>query len=92
VRRFPFPAHFFRLIATCLRTALRVAPVYADAIFNLALLLQQKNEYAEAADYSGAAILPMTLSGFESSRACASPDQSRLGMVLYYRFVMHESN
>ena len=35
----------------CLRTALRVAPDYADAIFNLALLLQRKNEYAEAADY-----------------------------------------
>ena len=35
----------------CLRTALRVAPDYADAMFNLALLLQQKNQYAEAADY-----------------------------------------
>jgi tetratricopeptide (TPR) repeat protein len=36
----------------CLRTALRVAPDYADAIFNLALLLlQRKNDYAEAADY-----------------------------------------
>jgi len=30
---------------------LRVAPDYADATFNLALLLQRKNEYAEAADY-----------------------------------------
>jgi hypothetical protein len=31
--------------------ALRVAPDYADAMFNLALLLHRKNEYAEAADY-----------------------------------------
>jgi tetratricopeptide (TPR) repeat protein len=35
----------------CLRTTLRVAPDYADAMFNLALLLQRKNQYAEAADY-----------------------------------------
>jgi hypothetical protein len=35
----------------CLRKALRVAPDYADAMFNLALLLQRKNQYAEAADY-----------------------------------------
>ena len=35
----------------CLRIALEVAPDYADAIFNLALVLQRKNEYAEAADY-----------------------------------------
>ena len=34
----------------CLRTALRVAPGYADAMFNLALLLQRKNQYAEASD------------------------------------------
>jgi putative restriction endonuclease len=34
-----------------LRKALRVAPDYADAMFNLALLLQRKNQYAEAADY-----------------------------------------
>jgi len=32
-------------------TALRVTPDYADAMFNLALLLQRKNQYAEAADY-----------------------------------------
>jgi predicted metal-dependent hydrolase len=31
--------------------ALRVAPDYADAMFNLALLLQRTNQYAEAADY-----------------------------------------
>jgi tetratricopeptide (TPR) repeat protein len=30
---------------------LRVAPDYADAMFNLALLLQRPNQYAEAADY-----------------------------------------
>ena len=34
-----------------LRTALRVAPDYADAMFNLALLLQRKNQYGEATDY-----------------------------------------
>jgi len=34
-----------------LRTALRAAPDYADAMFNLALLLQRTNQYAEAADY-----------------------------------------
>jgi tetratricopeptide (TPR) repeat protein len=34
----------------CLRAALQVAPNYADAMFNLALLLQRKNQYAEAAD------------------------------------------
>jgi hypothetical protein len=27
------------------------APDYADAVFNLALLLQRKNQYAEATDY-----------------------------------------
>ena len=31
--------------------ALRVAPDYADAMFNLALLLQRKNQYTEAVDY-----------------------------------------
>jgi tetratricopeptide (TPR) repeat protein len=35
----------------CLREALRVAPDYADAVFNLALLLERKNQYAEATDY-----------------------------------------
>ena len=35
----------------CLRTALPVAPDYADAMFNLALLLQRKIRYAEASDY-----------------------------------------
>jgi tetratricopeptide (TPR) repeat protein len=35
----------------CLRTTLRVAPDYTDAMFNLALLLQRTNQYAEAADY-----------------------------------------
>jgi hypothetical protein len=30
---------------------LRVAPDYADAMFNLALLLQQTNQYAGAAHY-----------------------------------------
>jgi tetratricopeptide (TPR) repeat protein len=35
----------------CLRKALRVAPDYANAMFNLALVLQRKNRYAEAIDY-----------------------------------------
>jgi hypothetical protein len=30
---------------------LRVAPDYADALFNLALLLQRQNQHVEAADY-----------------------------------------
>ena len=33
----------------CLRIALRVAPDYTDAMFNLALVLQRTNQYAEAA-------------------------------------------
>jgi len=35
----------------CLRKALLVAPDYWDAMFNLALMLQRKNQYAEAIDY-----------------------------------------
>ena len=35
----------------CLRKALLVAPTYLDAMFNLALLLQRKSAYAEAAEY-----------------------------------------
>jgi len=35
----------------CLRKALVVSPDYVDAMFNLALLLQRKSAYAEAADY-----------------------------------------
>ena len=35
----------------CLRTALRAAPDYADAMFNIALLLQRSNKHAEAAKY-----------------------------------------
>jgi tetratricopeptide (TPR) repeat protein len=35
----------------CLPTALQVAPDYADAMFNLALLFQRTNQYTEAADY-----------------------------------------
>jgi tetratricopeptide (TPR) repeat protein len=35
----------------CLRMALRMAPDYADAMFNLALLLQRKNQYSEATGY-----------------------------------------
>ena len=34
-----------------LRKAVQVAPDHSDAIFNLALLLQRKNQCAEAADY-----------------------------------------
>ena len=30
---------------------LQVAPDYVDAMFNLALLLQRKNQYTEASDY-----------------------------------------
>jgi tetratricopeptide (TPR) repeat protein len=41
----------FEAAIECLRKALRVAPDYADAVFNLALLLQRKNQYADAADY-----------------------------------------
>ena len=33
----------------CLRKAVQIVPDYSDAIFNIALLLQRKNEYAEAA-------------------------------------------
>jgi hypothetical protein len=41
-----------RLAATpVMSPLLRVAPDYADAMFNLALLLQRQNQYAEAADY-----------------------------------------
>jgi tetratricopeptide (TPR) repeat protein len=35
----------------CLRTALQTAPDYADAMFNLALLLQRNNKHAEAVEY-----------------------------------------
>jgi tetratricopeptide (TPR) repeat protein len=35
----------------CLRKSLQAAPDYANAMFNLALLLQRRNECAEAADY-----------------------------------------
>jgi tetratricopeptide (TPR) repeat protein len=35
----------------CLRKALLVAPDYIDAMFNLALLLQRKGSFAEAAEY-----------------------------------------
>jgi hypothetical protein len=38
-----------------------VAPDYADAMFNLALLLQRTNQYAEAA-ISGVAISPVIVS------------------------------
>jgi hypothetical protein len=34
-----------------LRKSLQVAPDYVDALFNLALLLQRRNECAEATDY-----------------------------------------
>jgi Tetratricopeptide repeat len=36
--------------ADCLRSALRASPDYADAMFNLALLLQRNNKHAEAAE------------------------------------------
>src|SRR5262249_21889843 len=42
---------FFSLCGWRVHTALRVAPNYADAMFNLALLLQRTNQYAEAANY-----------------------------------------
>src|SRR5262249_17868771 len=35
----------------CLRSALRAAPDYADAMFSLALLLQRGSKHAEAAEY-----------------------------------------
>ena len=35
----------------CLRNALRAAPAYIDAIFNLALLLQRNHKHAEAAEH-----------------------------------------
>jgi len=35
----------------CLRRALHAAPEYADAMFNLALLLQRSNRHNEAAEY-----------------------------------------
>jgi tetratricopeptide (TPR) repeat protein len=70
----------------CLRKALLVAPTYLDAMFNLALLLQRKSAYAEAAEYwrrylatdhasemGGArATLAEVLRNFASSRCPAS--------------------
>jgi hypothetical protein len=44
-----FSASFWR--SDGLRSALRAAPDYADAMFNLALLLQRNNKHAEAAEY-----------------------------------------
>jgi tetratricopeptide (TPR) repeat protein len=35
----------------CLRRALQAAPDYADAMFNLALLLQRASQHKEAAEY-----------------------------------------
>ena len=35
----------------CLSRALRAAPDYLDAMFNLALLLQRSNKQAEAVEY-----------------------------------------
>ena len=35
----------------CLRRTLEAAPDYADAMFNLALLLQRNNKHAEAVEY-----------------------------------------
>jgi tetratricopeptide (TPR) repeat protein len=50
-RRLAGRAGRFEAAIECLRKALRVAPDYADAVFNPALLLQGKNQYADAADY-----------------------------------------
>jgi hypothetical protein len=45
-----------RAIADCLavylRSALRAAPDYADAIFNLALLLQRNDQHSQAAEHA----------------------------------------
>jgi tetratricopeptide (TPR) repeat protein len=69
----------------CLRKALLVAPTYLDAMFNLALLLQRKSAYAEAAEYwrrylatdhasewAARATLAEVLRNFASSRCPAS--------------------
>ena len=47
----PSRGRWTRRAIECLRKALRAAPDCADAMFNLALLLQRKNQYPEAADY-----------------------------------------
>jgi tetratricopeptide (TPR) repeat protein len=41
----------FEAAFDCLRKVLRAAPDHTDAMLNLALVLQRKNQYAEATDY-----------------------------------------
>jgi hypothetical protein len=60
----------------CLFKALLAAPGYTDAMFNLALLLQRKGAYAEAADYWRRYLASDRLSDW-AARARRSPGGSK---------------
>jgi tetratricopeptide (TPR) repeat protein len=47
----PSSKNRYEVAVECLRKSPQAAPDYVDAMFNLALLLQRRNECAEAADY-----------------------------------------